>query len=121
MILIRFKFWLFGGTKELQKARNGKAIAGEFFSWLERWPLQRFWEAGNTQNDDEDCPYSYFRSRAVEKLVNLIEKDKSSIVISPPLWKRLYNRYLWRARSSSWGKGDMEPEQQSQPGSGSID
>jgi len=118
-MLERFKFWLFGGTKEIRQpgiAKSGKVIADELFLWLERWPLQHFWEIGNAQNDAEDCPYSYFKSRSVQKLAGLIDaavKDETSILISPPLWRRLYNKYLYRSPRQSFQEGDVEQSFQS--------
>jgi len=118
-VLARFKFWLFGGTKEIRQpgiAKSGKAIADELFLWFEGWPLQRFWEVGNAQNDAEDCPYSHFKSRAVQKLAELIDaalKDKTSVLISPPLWMRLYNKYLRRSPRQSFQEGDAEQSLQS--------
>jgi len=59
---------------------EGKGIANEFFAWIERYhPLQKFWEIGNAQSgpNDENYPYSYFKSIAIKKLAELIDQQES--------------------------------------------
>jgi len=111
-----FRFWLLGGSKVIRQPReiNGETIAREFFLWLEKWPLRHFWKVGDAHSNSESCPYPYFEAIAIKKLAGIIDanlRGGTGAVISPPLWKRLYNRYLRKSPRQSISGGQMESKQ----------